>query len=289
MATFTSLQNYWRCPRRWALSEQWEPKVIPEPLSVGKLFHMGVAEYYRNRLEADSGLIPASSHSLSINAALGCLSATSPGVQMQTALGELAAQLAWEANVKRATNMLEMWLHERGAQYEPVLVEHEIKDDEGTVWGHVDLVARHHAPGVDWAPLCVVEFKTGARSDLSSYHFMGQADTYAYLLEVHEGLRIDICAYELVNDDGIFSEVFMPDTERGCWFAEQLGWLTMLERGLAWREAQLEQPRFLYDCPRCMFYKPCQLMEARGDWRKHLADNYVQRDSRLLVGEGSGE
>jgi len=251
MASFTALQHYWRCGRRWAWYAQgWQLRDKPEPLQVGSLVHKMLAEHYRTQKGPDAVLAEA-----------------------WHAEAEEPGKVA--AIIQRASKLFQGYMDIRSGVYEPLIFEGvplveatflQTAPGKTLVKGVIDLVATIQPDGI----LAVVDFKTGTRTNMDWLRHSRQLELYAYLLHLN-GVKPDLAVYEIINDDMIVSFPFKPDLDRGCWLAGKIINLARISC-----ESCLDEPHFLYDCPYCPYFRPCHVLENGGDPEVILEQLYTR-------------
>lgn len=244
--TYTDLDLYWDCPRRWWYHRQgWRPYEIPNPMLRGWLAHKASAASWARedpRLAVANAVVAYGED----------LTAGKVGnLQDKLAQAKLLGGEALNFN-KRYHDLYAEGFIARG-------VEKTIAHSDGPrqLGGTPDAILKD-VQGRNY----ILELKTGNKPDVEALEMSGQADYYAHLAD-KAGIDIHLIKLALVSPDLVTEYVRPPRLQTGQSFYASLG--LMATRHEQEPLAALHSPHPGWQCPRCPYFDACRTREDGGD------------------------
>ena len=224
---YSDLHDFWTCPRLLGFRRLgYRPASHSEPITTGLLTHTSIFAYFRDQDEM-KGIITQAN-------------------QIKRENPEAAEELV-KATL-RAINLTRRYIATGAKEYRVLMVEPEIT--VGNVICHPDLVVMFHDQ------LTILDIKTGKQPDYRWYDISGQCDLYAVIYEARYHKPIQMVAYDVISEEGIFRHQRPLRRSQGESLARACNKLA------EWSIDQLlmeYHPEF--DCPnRCSYFEACWLL-----------------------------
>jgi len=246
--TYSDLQQYWECPRKWAYGREWEvpPKSLDTAMFRGTLAHVAVQAYFKG---ADAKAAIADRIITEIEYWTNGRPPTSALVEADRQTRKVSEQ---------AFNLAAKYVRAYGGTVSVQDIEQELIDvDNPQLGGHRD--AWGFSDDGKTKETVLIELKTGDYPDIEQLLASGQHDFYALLHNKLYEQPITRIYLDVITPELVTRVERPPQLERGMYLLEQLA--TAVEQA----PTAIERPHYTWACRRCEFFKACRTRDGRGD------------------------
>ena len=259
--SYSDLEQFHKCHRLFAMSEAYRAIATNEAIETGTIVHHAVSGYYRDTLwmvaikeivrsELDKAMLIANDNRRN---------------EFTTAISNAA-----KTAIQMTADYVYHVEHVAEDRYGVKTVEGELRLPEHNIICHPDMISYYQGK------LCVNDFKTGRSPDVKYLDLSGQCDFYALVYELIYKTPVELIAYDVIGSEAIYSHRREPRIASAKRIMTEVMSLLLVDMELA-----LDSPSVSYDCPHCLYFAPCWLLETAGAaaCKEYLENNYERRSN----------